>query len=61
MIVVYAEDLAKTYWLKNVISLAEIAYYNDTGKITITAPADELNIAAWEIWFTTRTGNCYSC
>ena len=49
MIVVYAEDLAKTYWLKNVISLAEIAYYNETGKITITAPADELNIAALRV------------
>lgn len=49
MIVVYAEDFSETYWIKNVISLTETAYYNDVGKITITAPADELNIAAFRV------------
>ena len=49
MIVVYSEDFSNTYWIKNVISLSETAYYNDVGKITITAPADDLNIAALRV------------
>lgn len=49
MIVAYSEDFSNTYWIKNVISLTETAYYNDVGKITITAPADELNIAALRV------------
>lgn len=49
MIVVYSEDFADTYWIKNVISLTETTFYNDVGKITITAPTDDLNIAALRV------------